>query len=198
MSNYIIHDGELYHYGRKGMKWGQNIYGKVKTGVKKAAIRTGRTIKYNTGVAARGVKKAVKTAYDDHKFKKAEAARRNKPISKLTDAELKDRINRLQMEQKAFELQKSVSTMDKQTVSIGKKFISSMASEVLAPALISTGKNALMKLFEDKFDNILDPEKFERDALKNEVDMLDLKVKKKDHLNKLNSKPDPDLRSYER
>ena len=30
----IIKDGELYHYGRKGMKWGQHIYGKKNTGTK--------------------------------------------------------------------------------------------------------------------------------------------------------------------
>ena len=28
MSKYIIYNGELYHYGRIGMKWGQHIFGK--------------------------------------------------------------------------------------------------------------------------------------------------------------------------
>ena len=32
MNEYVIVNGELYHHGVKGMKWGQNIFGKKNSG----------------------------------------------------------------------------------------------------------------------------------------------------------------------
>lgn len=110
---------ELMHYGRKGMKWGQHIFGKVKTG----ASRVGRKI-------------SEKNA---HRKEVRRANRlRSKPLSKLTDEELKQRISRLNMEKQAFDLIKQTTP----SVQSGKKFMSS-AGEAFSQAIISASKDAV-------------------------------------------------------
>lgn len=62
---YDSNTNELYHYGRKGMKWGQRIFGRNKSS-------------------------------DDHAdYKKAHD---KKSVRSMSDAELRSRNNRLQME----------------------------------------------------------------------------------------------------
>ena len=110
---------ELYHYGRKGMKWGQNIFGKVKTG----ASRVRKKISENNA-HRKEVKRANRL--------------RSKPLSKLTDAELKERISRLNMEKQAFDLIKQTTP----SVQKGTKFMSS-AGEAFSQAIISASKDAV-------------------------------------------------------
>ena len=38
-------DGELYHYGKTGMKWGHHIYAMAKATAKKAGEKTGDILK---------------------------------------------------------------------------------------------------------------------------------------------------------
>lgn len=110
---------ELMHYGRKGMKWGQHIFGKVKTG----ASRIGKKISENNA----------------HRKEVRRANRlRSKPLSKLTDEELKQRISRLNMEKQAFDLIKQTTP----SVQSGKKFMSS-AGEAFSQAIISASKDAV-------------------------------------------------------
>lgn len=117
---------ELYHYGRKGMKWGQNIFGKVK------AARTNRRRKAAL-VKAREAKAA----------KKIEAEKRKSDLEKgklstkdMTDAELKSAIARLQMEKQYKEL---YSSLNPQKVSAGREFV----NKTIIPALSESGKTLL-------------------------------------------------------
>lgn len=104
------HSDELYHYGRKGMKWGQHIFGKVKTAriarKRKAAL-----------VKARATKAANKAAAE----KRARDVEKGKiSAKKMTDAELKKRMERLQLEKNYTDLVNQVNTNHNNR---GKRFV---------------------------------------------------------------------------
>lgn len=99
---------ELYHYGRKGMKWYQNIF--------------------TTPQARRAAKKrrqALEKARDTKAAKKQEAEERERIIRsgsakelqknkhRLSDDELQRAINRINMEQKLSEVNKAQTTKGK-------------------------------------------------------------------------------------
>lgn len=103
---------ELMHYGRKGMKWGQNIYGRIKT------ARTNKKRRKNLERA-----RAAKVA------KQKAAAERKKLLDsgklsakQMTDEELKDRITRLEQEKRYKDLVRDTTTISK-----GKKYVSDFA-----------------------------------------------------------------------
>lgn len=97
-----IRPDELYHYGRKGMKWGMNIFGKIKTN------RLNKQRSEN-------LKKA----------RAAKAERRSKISSdrmspkKMTDKELQERIDRLSLEKKY----KDAVRESRSAQSRGKRFL---------------------------------------------------------------------------
>lgn len=76
MSNYIITNGELYHWGIKGMKWGKRRY-QNKDG----------------SLTAAGRKRYGDDQHEDYKRARA------KPISAMSDQELNAALNRMRMEQ---------------------------------------------------------------------------------------------------
>lgn len=125
MQDYYNSD-ELMHYGRKGMKWGQNIFGKVKSGAGK-------------------VKAKIDDRIERKKRIKADRELRKKPLSQLTDAELKERFSRLQMERNVRDLQNQTGT-----TSAGKSFVQAAAKQVVGPAMVTAGKSVLTKWFEAK------------------------------------------------
>lgn len=129
MSDYLI------HHGIKGQKWGVRRFQNSGGGLTAA----GR-LRYK-------VKGAVEKAKTNHAAKKAEKARikqidaeRKKPLKYLTDDELNARIVRLDKEKRVRDLQKQVGDLDDQKVSTGKKFLSSLGTNVLAPAAKNAAK----------------------------------------------------------
>lgn len=139
------YDDELYHYGRKGMKWGQNIFGKVTA----TAGRAGRFIGNKIKTSARDAMNTYRHKWDRKKFQKDLDALRKKPLKDLTDEELKTRIDRLTKEKQAMDLQKSLSEGQKK-VSAGKKFLSKFANDAITPALVNAGRNVMTKWLEAK------------------------------------------------
>lgn len=132
---------ELQHHGTKGMKWGVRRY-QNKDGSLTAAGR----IRYGAakvGEAAKNVGKKASVAIKKRRAEKAAEELRKKPLSKLTDAELKERIARLTEEKKAFDLQKQMSDINPDHISNGKKFASTVATKVVAPAAINAGREVL-------------------------------------------------------
>ena len=104
-----MREDELYHYGRKGMKWGQHIFGKARD-----AISAKRKLAKERKSEASERKKRVKAD---------EASKKRKPSS-MSDAELKQRIERLELEKRYREL--LADSKSKKTSSKGKKLMDEM------------------------------------------------------------------------
>lgn len=121
---------ELYHYGRKGMKWGQNIFGKKRSSGSSAPTTLRGKIE-----AKKKAKAKAKAA--EEKKRKAEAEAREltkrKSVKKMSDAELKDRINRLKMEDDYRKLMNDNDTLTK-----GAKFVMGVLEKVGKDALEQT------------------------------------------------------------
>lgn len=113
---------ELYHYGRKGMKWYQNIFSKGRvTGSGKRPM----TPREKAKAAKERAKAKAKAAAD-------EEARKHDP-KRMTDQELQAAINRRMLENRYNELHP-------QKVSRGKKFVNDMIDKALLPGAIDAGK----------------------------------------------------------
>lgn len=123
------HTDELYHYGRKGMKWGQHIFGKIKDAIDNSKTK-------------RAEAKAEKQKAEEERIK------RNRPASQLSDSELRERKARLQLEKEYLDLQQQVARLTPQKTNEGRDFVSKFMKEAVQPSLVSAGK----KLLENVFD----------------------------------------------
>lgn len=162
---------ELYHHGILGMRWGIR--------------RTKSQLGYKTG---NGKKRQGDDS--DAEAKAASSGKSGgskKSVTNMTDDELRNHINRLQMERQYLDLEKQISAYTPQQVSRGKKFMKSMEKDVITPALKDAGKNLLTKFLNKKGAELLGlDEKKTKDSmeeLKKEVMGLNLK-KQKIELNK--------------
>lgn len=125
---YSKETGELYHYGRKGMKWYQNIFTSAKNAIKKRR-------------AAKAEEKVAKKAYEERK-KLYEKAKKN-PAKYKTSEELQKAIEHMRLEKEYNQLM-----ADTTRVSGGKAFAKKFANEAIIPAATTAGKNVLTKVFE--------------------------------------------------
>ena len=166
------YDDELYHYGRKGMKWGQNIFGKVTATAGRAGKFIGKKIK----TSARDARNTYRHKRDRRKYQKESDALRKKPLNKMTSEELDSYIKRLYKEKEANDLRKSLSNIDQKNVSAGKKFISDAYDKLLKQPLLSAGNTALTKLFTKKLNEKLgidiEDKSNSMDLLKKGIDKL--------------------------
>lgn len=145
-----IYPDELYHYGRKGMKWGQHIFGKERSsGTKKRK-------KSSEGVENRfvsGVKKAagkVSAAHAKAKEDKRVQKLKKKKISDMTDDELAEYTDRMNRERMAGIARQNAKQVNPQHVSKGQSFVSSVGRDVLAPAAKTVGRQYLEKVLKDR------------------------------------------------
>lgn len=89
-----------------------------------------------------------------------------KSVKNMTDAELNAAINRARLEQQ-------YKQYNPEEVSRGKKFVSTIGNDVLKPALINAGKNALQGYAEKKAKDLLGLNtKSDLDILKGKNDKL--------------------------
>lgn len=108
----------LYHTGRKGMKWGQHIFGKERksSGVSKAK----KTV-------PKKVAPPAKKAFSGDK----------KDISKATDEELNAYLKRMNLEKQVLAMQKEMTalTTPPKKVSAGKRFVKAVWKDMAYPAI---------------------------------------------------------------
>lgn len=133
-------DNELYHYGRKGMKWGQNIFGRRNSSGSGTKKSTTKSISSRISKANKQRKKAK--AQEDKKKQEVKEANKikKKKVSEMTDDELQSRINRLQMEKQYRDLEASLYPKK------GENFISQ--------ALKDAAKGSVNNLAGQAFDTI--------------------------------------------
>ena len=142
----LSEDGpSLYHTGRKGMKWGQHIFGKERKSSGVSKIKK---------VALKKPVPVVKKAFDGKK----------KHISKASDEELNAYLKRMQLERQVLTMQKEMTafTTSPKKVSAGKRFVSAVWKDMLYPGIkdgmrevgksvvISLGNEAIKKAMEKK------------------------------------------------
>lgn len=172
-----IYPDELYHYGRKGMKWGQHIFGKERSsGTKRKKKSEDVENRFVSGVkkAAGKVSAARAKAKEDKRVQKL----KKKKISDMTDDELAEYTDRMNRERMAGIARQNAKQVNPQHVSKGQAFISSIGRDVLAPAAKNVGRQYLEKVLRDQLGlnekKANDPLK----ALRDEVDKLNLENKK--------------------
>lgn len=159
-------NGELYHWGIKGMKWGirryQNKDGSLTPAGKKHYKATEEELKAREKViknAERVRAKQAKIAAKKAELEKREAALKNakkgrpeespqKSMKDMTDDELRARVNRLQTEKQYRQLQAELYPKRESYMKrLGKKAM----DEIVTPGIIKAGKNYVDKIIDRHF-----------------------------------------------
>lgn len=204
-NNYVLGpNGELYHWGIKGMRWGVRRYqnkdgsltaaGRKRYSEEEAKLKAReKVIKGREKEAARKAKLDAKKAELDAreaalKGKKKpsstedkQASNKPKTMREMTDDELRAHTTRMQLEKQYIDAQKNLAASVPQKVSKGKKFMDSVLNDVIAPAAKNAGREWAENFMKSKLGlnkKDLDPlKKLENDykKLEWETKLADLK-----------------------
>ena len=163
----FIRGDDLYHWGIKGMKWGirryQNPDGSLTAAGKK------RYTNPDGSLNEKGKKKFGNSVKSD-----AETPKR-KTAKDMTDEELDKAINRARKEDEYNRLRPEPKTETKNENY--KKLMTKVVNEMIVPAVIQSGRNALQKALDKQANDLLkdkiDPNS--REALQKKYDVLKLK-----------------------
>ena len=132
---------ELYHHGVLGMKWGvrryQNADGTLTPAGRRKANKLAKKYAKVTGKKLIVKKRSVQ----------GNEKQKPKTLSEMSDYELQQKINRINLENNYSKL--LASQVPKAKKSKGKAFISKVGKDVVAPAAVEAGKSVLTKAFKD-------------------------------------------------
>jgi hypothetical protein len=169
----IPYSDDLYHSGVKGQKWGLRRYqyedgtltplGKIHYGAQKTGQAVGRAVK----ATGKAVGKVAKKAY----AKQVESYKKKHP-EKMTEAELREHISRIKMENEYREMIRT----NKKPVSTGKRIVQDII-ESSSKALVSGAIDRLNISLKAK-DQVKRDKEREKRLLKKEKKNPSYKVKK--------------------
>lgn len=206
-----MNQNELYHFGIKGMRWGVRRYqnadgsltaaGKKKYGTKtnfekvksaklKAQGKDPKSIreKERAKANARTQKEIDKyTKKKKNKDADIDEEKKTKSIKDMSDDELREKVNRMQLERNAYDLNRQLSSLNPKQVSKGKQLATEVFNDVVKPAAKNAGKTYLERTLNDLLGN---NSKDSISVLKKEVETLELKKRRKDAQDYLNGKKD--------
>lgn len=132
---------ELYHYGVLGMKWGvrryQNADGTLTPAGRRKANKLAKKYAKVTGKKLIVKKRSVQ----------GNEKQKPKTLSEMSDYELQQKINRINLENNYSKL--LASQVPKAKKSKGKAFINKVGKDVVAPAAVDAGRAVLTKAFKN-------------------------------------------------
>lgn len=135
---YFAVNGELYHYGIKGMKWG------VRRTPEQLGHKTSTSEKKTNIVSLIKKKKASKTSSSD-----SQTAKR-KSTSEMSDEELRNTLNRLRMEKEYLELtSKKASTNKASLLSSTNKVMKDVSGILVSSATAVASVNRIQKQIDE-------------------------------------------------
>lgn len=127
---------ELYHHGVPGQRWGfrryQNPDGTLTPAGRRRANKLAEKYAKVTGKKLIVKKKSVQ----------GNEKPRPKTISEMSDQEIQQKINRINLEN-TYKKLLSQQPQNMKKISRGKKFINKVKKDVIAPAMITAGKKVL-------------------------------------------------------
>ena len=148
-------DNELYHYGVLGMRWGIRRYQKrdgtlTNSGKKRYDKEMNKLkdeekkIKNQKRTKAK-IDKLEAKRKSIEELKKSSDKKKDDSVKTLSDDELREKVNRLQLE-------KQYKDLSPKQISLGKAFANTVAKDVVAPVAIDLGKQALKSILVDKIN----------------------------------------------
>ena len=186
----IYMSDELAHHGIRGMRWGIRRYQRKDGSLTPAGEK--RRAKLEADLKAREKvvknKERTKAKFEKLSKKKAELDAREEALSggkkkpessvppekktfkDMSDDELRDLTNRMQLESNYLNAQKNLAAATPQKISKGKRFMNGLMNDVVTPAAKNVGKAWLEKTLKDKL-GLTEKDKKSIDDMKKEFDL---------------------------
>lgn len=150
---------ELYHYGILGMKWGVRRYqkkdGTLTNSGKKRYDKEMERLKAEEKIIKNKNRTQSKLEKLEAKRKSVEELKKNsnkpkeKSVKEYSDAELREIVNRLQLE-------KQYKDLSPKQVSIGKTVVNRIVKNVVVPAAEEMGKQVVKSLMTKEINKYID------------------------------------------
>ena len=150
---------ELYHYGILGMRWGVRRYqkkdGTLTNSGKKRYDKEMERLKAEEKIIKNKNRTQSKLEKLETKRKSVEELKKNsnkpkeKSVKEYSDAELRERVNRLQLE-------KQYKDLSPKQVSIGKTVVNRIVKNVVVPAAEEMGKQVVKSLMTKEINKYID------------------------------------------